>query len=350
MLIRRVLDCLTRTRLPAWQGLLALVPFLLLGAPSSAQAKGTPAGTVIAHQVQLQFSSKSVTDLQTTSNAVQFVVQELIDVAVQWLDASAVATGSPDLSVPLTFQVTNLGNAPEGFRLERAALSSSGDFAPAAAVVGSLFIENGLQAGFQATGPNADTRYVAGVNDLNLAADAVATVYLVSDFPASLGTGAQGRAALRAISLTPGAAGTAPGKQITLPGGSAAGAVVGASGAMGEVAGAYLVTGLRLVMTKAQVAVRAGNGGTELVPGAECDYQIEVLLQGSSGQADDVVIDDPLPAQLRYVGNTLKLNGVPKSDASDADEGQVSADRITVRLGRMLPNQKHTITYTTRLQ
>ena len=128
-------------------------------------------------------------------------------------------------------------------------------------------------------------------------------------------------------------------------------AVIGPSSALADGSGAYLVAGLRLLMNQGpDRRARWQWGGTDLVPGAECDYQIEVQLQGSSGQADDVLIDDPLPAQLRYVANTLKLNGVPKSDASDADEGQVSGERITVRLGRMFPNQKYTITYTTRLQ
>ena len=180
MLIRLVLDCLERTRLPMGRGLFALVLAWAMSLSGTALAKGTPAGTVIGNQVQLQFSSQAVTGLQVSSNTVQFVVQELIDVAVQWLDASSVPIGSPDQAVPLTFRVVNLGNASENFRLERAALSSTGDFTPT--VAGSWAVCSSKTDCSRVSRPVVRMPIPAmwrGVNDLSLNADGSATIYLV---------------------------------------------------------------------------------------------------------------------------------------------------------------------------
>jgi hypothetical protein len=328
-----------------------LVLLVLIGfVPVQAFARGTTAGTVIANQAELNFSQSGTGASVVRSNSVQFTVFEVIDVAVQALDGSSVPASSPDLQVPLTFKVTNIGNAPEAFRLERANLPAPGDFTPTPSSNGSIYLENGLQPGFQPSGPFADTRYVPGTNDLSLPPDGSGTVYLVSDFPGSLANGSVGRATLRAVSLTTGAAGSAPGKSLAGQGVAGALAIVGASSGIAEAGNSYVITGLRVVMTKTQVAVRAPNGGSELMPGAECDYLVDIQLQGTSGQIDDFSIEDPLPAVLRYVNNSLKINGVFKTDSADADEAQVINEKISIKLGRVSPSNRFLITYTTRLQ
>ncbi len=339
-------DTFSRLRLAG--GLFLLLVMSLQG--GLAHARGTPAGTQIGNQAELYFSSGGVSAVSVKSNTVVFTVEEIIDVSVQSLDGANVAAGSPDASVPLSFRVTNIGNGPERFRLERVSLAAPGDFSPVVAALGSIFLENGLQAGFQASGPNADTVYVSGSTDLSLQPDAALTVYLVSDFAPNLGNGTQGRASIRATSLTPGAAGSAPGKVLGGQGLAGGIAVVGASAGVSEAIGAYQITGLRLLMSKTQVAVRSPNGGSDFIPGAECDYQIDVQLQGSSGQIDDVVVDDPLPQMLRYVSESLKINGVARTDAADSDDAQVVSDRILIKLGRLVPSMRFVITYTTRLQ
>lgn len=330
-----------------------VLSFLLLvatGLANSAFARGTPAGTVISNQAELNYSQQGVFGAVAKSNSVQIIVYKVIDVAVQSLDAGGVPTGSPDAAVPLSFKVTNLGNSPEVFRLERAVLSTPGDFTPTISSSGSIFIENGLQAGFQAIGPYADTQYIAGSNDLNLAADGSYTVYLSSDFPANLTNGHQGRASIRAVSVTFGASGSVPGTSVPSAASVGGFAIVGASRAVAEATGGYVVTGLRLIMTKTQVAVRAPNGSSDLISGAECDYLVDIQLQGSTGNIDDVLVEDPLPATLRYLANSLKINGVAKTDLADADEAQVVNEKISIKLGRLVPSNRFSITYTTRLQ
>jgi hypothetical protein len=345
-------DLIARIRTTCFVPSLALCFFLLLafGLENQAFARGTAAGTVISNQAELNYSQQGVFGAVARSNAVQFTVYKVIDVAVQSLDAGGVPTGSPDAAVPLSFKVTNLGNAPEVFRLERVVLSAAGDFTPTVSSAGSIFIENGLQAGFQASGPYADTQYIAGSNDLNLAADASYTVYLSSDFPSNLANGRQGRAAIRALSVTAAAAGSIPGTSVPSAASAGGFAIVGASRAVAEAIGSYVVTGLRLIMTKTQVAVRAPNGSSDLISGAECDYLVDIQLQGSTGNIDDVVVEDPLPATLRYLANSLKINGVAKTDLADADEAQVVNEKISIKLGRLVPSNRFSITYTTRLQ
>jgi hypothetical protein len=317
---------------------------------SEAVARGTPAGTVISNQAELNYTQQGFPGSVARSNAVQFTVHEVIDVAVQPLDAASVAIGSPDAAVPLTFKVTNFGNGPEVFRLERVALASTGDFTPVPSTVGAIFLENGLQPGFQSSGPYADTRYISGSNDLSLVADASTTVYLANDFAPNLANGQLGRSAIRAISVTPNAAGSAPGTSVPSAASAGGFAIVGSSSGIAESTGSYVVTGLRLIMTKTQVAVRAPNGSSDLMSGAECDYVVDIQLQGTSGNIDDVLLEDPLPITLRYLANSLKINGVAKTDAADGDEAQVINEKISVKLGRLVPSNRFTISYSTRLQ
>jgi hypothetical protein len=326
-----------------------VVGFLsLLAAP--VLARGTNAGTVIANQAELRFSQGGVEGAVVRSNRVQFSVYEVIDVAVQSLDAASVASGSPDLNVALAFRVTNLGNAPGVFRLERALPTNPGDFVPTPANAGSIFIENGLQPGFQASGPFADTRYLPGTNDLSLTPDGHNTIYLVSDVQSNLANGHIGRALLRAFSLIPNAAGAIPGTSITKAPINSDPAIVGTSSAVSQAMGSYAITGTRVVMTKTQVAIRAPNSGTALIPGSEVDYLIEIQVFGSSGHVDDFELDDPLPSTLSYINNSLKINGVAKTDVPDTDEAQVINERLTIRLGKVFAGNRFLITYSTRLR
>jgi hypothetical protein len=315
-----------------------------------ADARGTPAGTVITNEAHLNYSQGGVVGAVARSNTVQLTVHEVIDVSVQSLDAAGVATGSPDINVPLTFRVTNLGNALSSYRLDRVTPDRAGDFNPPPASVGAIFIENGLQPGFQATGPNADLRYISGVHDLSMAPDSSYTIYLVSDLQANLAEGHRGRSTLRATSNIAGAAGAAPGSLMTSVSSGGNGAVIGASSAVSQATGTYIVAGTRVVMTKTQVGVRAPDGGKSFIPGAQADYLIEILVLGTSGQITDFELVDPLPSNLRYVSNSLTINGTTKTDGLDTDEAHVVNEVLKVRLGTLLPGSRWLIAYSTRLQ
>ncbi|MGH6610282.1 MAG: hypothetical protein ACRECQ_08505, partial [Burkholderiaceae bacterium] len=209
----------------------------------AADAAGTAAGTVIQNTATLTYSIGGGPQQSTTTAPATFTVVELINVTLVWQDASNVAVGSPDSNRALTFVLTNTGNALETFALARNNAISGDNYDPTNGSAGAIFLENGLQPGFQASGPNADALHVAGSNDPALAADASRIVYVVSNTPAALTTGNVGRVELTASATTPGAAGAAPGATLVGLGQGGVDAVVGATRAQARQTGGYVVGG-----------------------------------------------------------------------------------------------------------
>lgn len=291
-------------------------------------AAGTPAGTVIGNTATLNYSISGLPS-STSATAPNIVVAKLLSVVVTWQDAAPVTAGSPETRRPLAFLVTNTGNATEPFRLARADNLSGDQFDPAPSASGSLWLESGAEAGFQATGPNADIPYAPGVNDPSLAADASRTVYVVSDIPAGQAVGANGRSSLTATATTPGAAGAAPGALL----GTFAGVqtVVGAAGSAGAT-GSYLIAGVSVGVAKSVIAVRDPTGGTRVVTGSVLTYRIVLSVTGI-GVADALAVSDPLPAALGYVAGSLRVDGTPRTDASDADNAAVAGSTVTADFG-----------------
>ncbi len=75
------------------------------------------------------------------------------------------------------------------------------------------------------------------------------------------------------------------------------------------------------------------------------EYEISFRNSGDV-DARNVVITDELPVELSYIANTLKLDGVSLTDASDSDEGEVNGRDIIVRLSQPLkPNEVARITF-----
>ncbi|HEY1230729.1 MAG TPA: hypothetical protein VGF26_25770 [Ramlibacter sp.] len=125
----------------------------------------------------------------------------LLSVRTTWQDSTPSASNSPDALRPLTFAVTNLGNATDTVALARDNAVGGDQFDPNDAPQGAIWLDTGAQAGLQTSGPNADIVYVAGSNDPVLAAGASRIVYLASGIPSGFTTGATGRANLQARSI-----------------------------------------------------------------------------------------------------------------------------------------------------
>ena len=178
----------------------------LAGFCTSAVYAGVPAGTVISNAVTLNYSVGGVGSV-VASNTASFVVAEIINLTLTVQDAAPVAVNAPDASRAVTVLLTNTGNGSEAFSLSRNNALPGDQFDPVNALAGAIFLESGAQAGFQASGPNADTLYVPGVNDPVLAADASRLIYVVSDIPAGVALGGLGNVGISARSLTPGASG-----------------------------------------------------------------------------------------------------------------------------------------------
>jgi len=330
-----------------WQ---ALWIWIVLFVPQISWSAGTPANTIISNSVTVNYEIGGIAQPPATSSA-SFSVDEIIYPLLTWQDAAPVSVNTPGVNDALTFLLKNDGNGTESFSLTR----TNGplpipptNYTPLDGTVGSIFLENNLQAGFQPTGANADTGYIPGTNDPNLAADATLIIYVVSDTPA-VANNINGEVLLAAASLTAGAAGSAPGTSLPGLGDGGVVAVVGSNGAQTSSIGSYVTSGLGVTVNKSIASVVDPNGGSVVMPNAVITYQIMAVLSGS-GTATNLVITDPLPAETSYVPNSIIMDGAPQTDAVDpptdnSDFGITNANTVTVSLGNVAAPATHVITF-----
>jgi uncharacterized repeat protein (TIGR01451 family) len=301
---------------------------------SAAQAAPTPAATVISNIATLNYEVGGTPDTITSPPA-SFTVDELIDVSLTWQDASSVAVNSPDVDRPLAFILSNIGNGPESFSLSRNNSVTGDNFDPSNGTSGSIYLENGLQPGFQASGPNADTIYIPGTNDPNLTPGSAQTVYVDSNIPGTLTTGNTGLVGLTASSKTPGAAGATPGTSLAGQGVGGVDALVGSTSAQATRTGSYIVSGISVALAKTIASVVDPRGGSNLEPGSIVTYQIVVTVSGS-GTAGNLTISDPLPAEFTYIPGSTTVGAASRTDAADADNASFGSGTVTVNFGSVV--------------
>jgi len=306
----------------------------MLTAPA-AWGVGTVAGTVIPNTATLSYHLDG-TAQPDISAAVTFVVDEVIQPTLTWQDGAPVSVNSPDTNSALTYLLTNAGNGQESFGLSRIngpAPLPAGNYTPLNGTVGSIFLENGLLAGFQATGPNADTLYVAGTNDPALPPDASQRIYVISDTPLVV-SNSHGEVRLEATSLTTGAAGAAVGTGFVGLGQGGNVAVVGLGNGRSAAIGRYVSGGLGFSLAKSVVSVVDPSGTAVKMPGAVMTYQVVAKLTGV-GSVSNLMVTDPLPAEVAYVPASIAVDGIAKTDAVDADNAQFdnALKKISVSLG-----------------
>jgi len=291
-----------------------------------ARAVGVPAGTNINNTAQVTYTVGSVS-ATATSNTSTVTVAEILDVVVT-LQTPSVPVIAGATQQELLYRVTNTGNGPETFRLQMTSVISGDEFDPVAAAP-SIYFDTDASGDLSP----GDTPYVAGSNDPVLNADAFVTILVVNDIPAGVTDGNRGFSRLLADART----GTgSPGTAYAGQGANGTDAVVGTTGADGEVTGEYLVAGIALNAVKSQT-VADQFGGTRPVPGARINYTIVVSATGS-GSALAAVFTDDIPANTSYVPGTLRLNSAVLSDAVDVDAGDFSTTpnaHVSVQLGSL---------------
>ena len=301
---------------------LCLGAVLALG--NTATAAGTTAGSVIQNTATVAFDLGG-TPLSLDSNTTTITVAERLDVDVT-LQSPQLLVAASDAGRALLFTVTNTGNGSETFQLAIDSALSGDDFDPLPAVPAIYFDTDG-SGDFNV----GDVAYTPGVNDPLLAADATVDVFLVNDIPATVVNGNVGFTALTATSTT--GTGT-PGTEFTGQGDGGVDAVVGTSGAEDADTGEYLVSDVLINVVKSQ-AVADPFGGTQPVPGATITYTITVEV-ASAGTATASALSDPIPVYTTFVPNSITLNAVAITDATDADAGELDsggAPTVIVRLG-----------------
>ena len=310
----------------------------------NAFAAGTPAGTVIPNAATLSYSYRGEVQLPVTVYAPHLIVNEVINHVLTAQNSGPLSVMAPDTGKALTFALTNTGNGTETFRLTRNNAVEGDAFDPINPPEGSIYLENGAQPGFQATGPNADTVYVPGTNDPTLLADATQIIYVVSNIPASLANGALGNLTLTASSTTPGAAGAAVGTRLVGAGQNGVDAMVGSARGRSSAAGAYLVSSVSLAVTKTVVSVLDPRGGTLVMPGTILTYRIALALTGI-GVAELLQLSDPLPAETTYVPGSLLVNGAPRTDAQDNDNASFASGVVRATFGNTVAPANHVIEF-----
>lgn len=321
---------------------------LLLIAAQPGWAVGTAAGTTISNRATLTYVIAANPPSTAISNTVLFLVDEIIQPVLTWQDGAAVAVNSPGVNDVLTFLLTNSGNGAEAFGLTRTngpAPLPAGNYTPLNGSIGSIYLESGLLAGFQASGANADTIYVPGSNDPNLAPNASMTLYVISNTPL-VSPNARGDVRLDAASLTAGAAGALPGTALAGLGQGGGFAVVGSSRAQANAAGSYIASGMSFAINKTVLGVLDPKGTAVVMPGAVMTYQIVATLSGP-GTATNLVITDPMPANTAYVPGSIVVNGIAKTDAADADNAQfiTASQTVSVSLGNVAAPANIVITF-----
>lgn len=319
------------------QRILFALQFWLLALCASTSYSATTAGTNISNQARLRFTvQNSPGEIQ--SNIATFTVVQLLGVAVSSLDATDVGVNSPDLTRILTFRVTNIGNGTESYRLSRDDALPGDQFDPITPSnpVAALYLENGLQPGFQATGPNADTPYVLGSNDPQIAAGGDRVIYLVSSIPSGQAYQDRGGSRLIATSAQSDVVGKAPGTGLPPLAVNSLERVVGLSRGQANAVGSYRVTGVQTTLIKTVIKVLDPQGGALVMPGAVLTYRLIGEMRGV-GTATSYNIIDSLPAQVRYKNGSLVVNGAAQTDTADADFSEVDTSAVPhilrVRLG-----------------
>lgn len=299
---------------------------------------GSAAGTLISNIASVQYVTAGSLPASTVSNWVSLQVDEVIAPVLIWQDATPVAMTSPGSNGVLTYVLTNTGNGSEAFgltRLNGPLPLPNGNYTPLNGSIGSIYLESGALAGFQASGAAADLAYVPGSNDPVLAADASITLYVLSNTP-MVTNNAQGNVLLTAASQTPDAAGAAPGTALAGLGQGGGFAVVGSTRAQSSASGSLMASALGFVLNKTVLKVLDPSGAAQLVPGTLLTYQIEVILSGT-GVAQALLITDPLPANTRFVPGSIRVDGVAQTDAADTDPTQwlAASQTLSVALGHV---------------
>ncbi len=313
-------------------------------------AIGTLSGTSISNTATVSYLLGAVPqpDLSATSAAV--LVDEKINLTVTGGVTTNVAAGSTIQATPFT--VTNNANSALDFALTVTDVIGGDQFDPLPLSC-SAFVENGTTPNYQA---GQDTATFID----ELAANASATVYAVCDIPGSLALGDTGFVGLTAIAQGNfNAAGYVPSTGVL--GGLLAEAAANTASvdiALADIGGTedlardakhsahntYLIGGAAVSVAKTVTSILDPNGTSVLMPGAVITYQITVDVTGS-GSVTNLTINDPLPANTSYVSNSISLDGVPKTDAIDADNVQFSANTVTVSLGNVAAPANHVITF-----
>jgi len=344
---------------------LLLTLILFAGSTQTALALGTASGVTISNSATVDYQVGGIGQTPILSSPLgdtptgidtDFLVDNKVDVVVATTDGTWVAV-TPGLSdQALTFAVRNDGNTPQDFILSAAltAVDPFGGVENFDTTGLRVFVESGGGAGYQA---GLDT--VTFIDEL--AADATATVYVVSDIPVALINGDIAAYTLTANAANAGGAGLGAETLATVGLDTAGVDVVLADGLTAydaQYAGdhsadsAYQVETATLAVTKtSEVDWDPFNLSTnpKAIPGARILYTIIVENTGVA-TAGSVVISDLVTLPTVYFSESITLGGAGKSDAAADDEAEFSGGSVIVDVGSLAAGAIAEITFLVTIQ
>ena len=318
---------------------------VLCAAPSAVDAAGTAAGTVIQNTATLTYSIGGGPQQSATTPPAAFTVAELINVTLVWQDAANVAVGSPDSNRALTFLVTNTGNGPETFSLARNNAVAGDNYDPANGSAGAIFLESGLQPGFQASGPNADV--LACCRQQRSCARGRREPHRLRRQRHAGCSCYRQRRPSRASSFC--SDDTRCGRRST---GHHARRPRPWRRRCGRRRNARAGSTNRRLHRQRRRGQRRQVRGQRVDPagGPRCDRARSSLIASccrstAAAQRQSLALDDPLPVNTSYVSNSITINGAARTDAVDTDSAEFSSGAVKVRFGDTAAPVSHTVEF-----
>lgn len=337
-----------------------------LSAGGAQAAAGTTAGTNISNTATVNYSVGGTPQTAVNSNTASFVVDRKVNLTVTEVGNSATNVTFGSLAQVTTFQVTNLTNGTQDFRLVAA---------QQATLTATVFnaIDNYDVTNVRVfVDANGDGIYQAATDTQTyideLAPDTSRTVFIVVDIPATGPTAATAGVTLTAITAAGGTASTLGADVVGTVGVDTPGAIDvvfaddaglldGLRDGRSSAGDQYTVATAALNFTKLAIIVSDPVNGIlapKAIPGAIIEYCL-IVANGGPGTATNIVITDNIPAGTTYQPNSIFAGGstllgacvldgtAEDDDAAGADEtdlngGNFDGTKITATMPTILPN------------
>jgi uncharacterized repeat protein (TIGR01451 family) len=302
----------------------------VLGA-SPALASGTAAGSTITNEVTVNYQVGGVSQTATTASD-SFIVDRKVNLTVAEVGTTTTQVSPGQTAAVTTFTVTNTSNATLDFALAAAQQTggagahSNTDSFDVTNV--KIYVDTNGNGSYDA-GTDLEVSYLD-----ELAADTSRTVFVVSDIPLSLSTGAVAAVTLTATGREGGTASSQGGALSETSGANTAGmdtVFADGAGATDSAGNAdysakddYTVLAAALTVTKLSKVISDPINGVstdaKAIPGATIEYCIIVSNAAGSATASSVAISDPLPSTVTYdSGYGIFLNGSVTSGVCNTD-------------------------------
>ncbi len=112
---------------------------------------------------------------------------------------------------------------------------------------------------------------------------------------------------------------------------------------------AELVTAIVSVVSLPRIQLSTTVDGDTGLPGDTLAYRVMYANVGTDA-ATAVLISDEAPPTVSYVSNSVTVNGLPKTDASDGDNVEVAEDLISVEIDTVAVGETGEIRFLVRIE